>query len=126
MRAGEGCRYSRTQSLREEFGRCFGDAAHVWVMDVYAAGESPIPGISGQTVVDSARGQGAHHVHYTPTPGEAVEAALNEARAGDVILTLGAGDVSRLADTLLAGLTRTGAPASGVPMRGATMRGKTR
>ena len=111
-------RYSRTQSLREEFGRCFTDADHAWVLDVYAAGESPIPGISGQTVVDSAHGQGAPHVHYTPTPGEAVEAALREARAGDVILTLGAGDVSKLADTLLAGLKRTGAAAGGGKMTG--------
>jgi UDP-N-acetylmuramate--alanine ligase len=108
-------RYSRTQALREEFGRCFGDADQVWVMDVYAAGEPPIPGISGKTVVDAARGQGAKHVHYAPAAAEAVEAALREARAGDVILTLGAGDVSKLADTLLAGLQRTVAPA---PARG--------
>jgi UDP-N-acetylmuramate--alanine ligase len=107
-------RYTRTQSLREEFGRCFGDADQVWVMDVYAAGEPPIPGITGKTVVDAARGQGAEHVHYTPGAAEAVEAAVQEARAGDVILTLGAGDVSKLADTLLAGLRRTvAAPARG-------------
>ena len=107
-------RFSRTQSLREEFGRCFGDADAVWVMDVYAAGELPIPGISGKTVVDAARGEGAHHVHYTPGAAEAVEAALREARAGDVILTLGAGDVSKLADTLLTGLQRpAAAPARG-------------
>jgi UDP-N-acetylmuramate--alanine ligase len=109
-------RYSRTQSLREEFGRCFGDADAVWVMDVYAAGEPPLPGISGKTVVDAARGQGAKHVHYTPGGGEAVEAALREARAGDVILTLGAGDVSKLADTLITGLQRARAAA---PARGA-------
>jgi len=99
-------RYTRTQSLREEFGRCFADADHAWVMDVYAAGEAAIAGVSGQTVVDSARAQGARHVHYTPTAAEAVEAAVAEARAGDVLLTMGAGDVSKLGEILLEGLRK--------------------
>jgi len=99
-------RFSRTHALREEFGRCFGDADRVWVMDVYAAGEAPIPGVSGETVVRSARDQGAAHVDFAPTAAEAVEAVVREARAGDVLLTLGAGDVSKLADSLLAALGR--------------------
>jgi UDP-N-acetylmuramate--alanine ligase len=106
-------RYTRTQSLREEFGRCFGDADHVWVMDVYAAGETPIPGVSGETVVDSAREHGMTSVRYAPTAAEAVEAALHEARAGDVLLTLGAGDVSKLGEIVLEGLKRSGVPAAG-------------
>ncbi len=101
-------RYSRTEALREEFGRCFTDADQAWILDVYAAGEPPIPGISGKTVVDSAHAKGATHVHFTPSHAEAVEAAVREARAGDVLLTLGAGDVSKLADTLLASLRRAG------------------
>lgn len=99
-------RYSRTQALREEFGRCFGDADRVWVLDVYAAGESPIPGISGQTVVDAAHANGARHVAYAPTAEAAVAAVVREARAGDMILTLGAGDITRQGDTLLALLKR--------------------
>ena len=106
-------RYSRTQALSEEFGRCFADADQVWVMDVYPAGETAIPGVSGKTVVDSARAQGARHVAYTPAAAEALEAAVREARAGDIVLTLGAGDVSKLGDTLLAGLKRAGAAAGG-------------
>jgi len=51
-------RYTRTAALREEFGRCFGDADLVWVMDVYAAGEPPIPGVTGNTVVESAHAHG--------------------------------------------------------------------
>ncbi len=105
-------RYSRTESLREEFGRCFGDADQVWVMDVYAAGETAIPGVTGETVVRSARDQGARHVHYTAGAAEAVEAAIREARAGDVLLTLGAGDVSRLGEQMLVELRR-GIPAGG-------------
>ena len=97
-------RYSRTDALRAEFGRCFGDADLAWVMDVYAAGEAPIPGVSGETVVRSAHDQGAAHVRYAPTAADALEAAVREARAGDVLLTLGAGDVSKLADQLLLAL----------------------
>ena len=104
-------RFTRTQLLQEEFGRCFADADRAWVLDVYAAGEAPIPGISGRTVVDSARAQGAAHVDSAPTAGQAVEAVVAEARAGDVVLTLGAGDVSKLGEILLAALRRSGTPA---------------
>src|SRR6185295_6920026 len=48
-------RFSRTQALAEEFGTCFADADRVWVLDIYGAGEQPIEGISGLTVVESAR-----------------------------------------------------------------------
>jgi UDP-N-acetylmuramate--alanine ligase len=114
-------RYTRTASLKEEFGRCFDDADRVWVMDVYAAGEPPIPGVSGETVVDSAHAHGAAHVQYAPTGAEAVEAALREARAGDVVLTLGAGDVSKLGEILLDGLKAammTKPPGATVPVSG--------
>jgi UDP-N-acetylmuramate--alanine ligase len=110
-------RYTRTASLREEFGRCFGDADRVWVMDVYAAGEPAIPGVSGNTVVESAHAHGASHVSYTPTWAEAVEAALKEARAGDVLLTMGAGDVSKLGEILLEGL-RGAKPGVALPASG--------
>jgi UDP-N-acetylmuramate--alanine ligase len=84
-------------------------------MDVYAAGEPPIPGVTGNTVVESARAHGAAHVAYAPTASEAVEAALREARPGDLLLTLGAGDVSKLGEILLDGLraSKAEAPASG-------------
>ena len=94
-------RYSRTAALRDEFGACFGDADRVWVLDVYAAGEKPIEGISGNTVVESARAHGASHVEYAPDPAAVAAAVAAEARAGDTVLTLGAGDVWRLGDDVL-------------------------
>jgi UDP-N-acetylmuramate--alanine ligase len=106
-------RYTRTQALREEFGRCFADADRVWVMDVYAAGEAAIPGISGDTVVRAAHENGSKHVTYAPTAAQAVDAVVREARAGDLLLTLGAGDVSRLGPALLDGLRAI--PAAGGP-----------
>jgi UDP-N-acetylmuramate--alanine ligase len=106
-------RYSRTAALREEFGRCFADADRVWVLDVYAAGEAPIEGVSGRTIVESAHAQGASHVEHAPSAPQAALDAAAAAGPGDTILTLGAGDVSRLADDVLASL-RKGSPAPGV------------
>ena len=106
-------RYTRTVALQQEFGACFTDADLAFVMDVYAAGEAPLPGISGRTVVEAAQAQGASHVSYTPTAADATAAVLAAARPGDLVLTLGAGDVSKLGDALLAGLRTTGAGAGG-------------
>lgn len=100
-------RYSRTAALREEFGRCFGDADRVWVLDVYAAGEAPIEGVGGRTVADAARAHGDMQVEYAPSGASAVEAVARTAKPGDTVLTLGAGDVWKLADDVLARLGGT-------------------
>ena len=101
-------RYTRTAALREEFGRCFGDADQVWIMDVYAAGEAPIEGVGGRTVVDAANAQGAKQVCYAASGADAVAGAVAAARSGDTILTLGAGDVSRLAEEVVRRLEAAG------------------
>jgi UDP-N-acetylmuramate--alanine ligase len=103
-------RYSRTAALREEFGRCFGDADRVWVLDIYAAGEAPIEGVAGRTIVDAAQAQGASHVAYAASGADAAAAAVAAAGSGDTILTLGAGDISRLGDDIVQRL-RAGAVA---------------
>jgi UDP-N-acetylmuramate--alanine ligase len=97
-------RYSRTQALAAEFGASFGDATKVWVLDVYAAGEAPIPGVSAATIVDAARAGGATHVEHAADAAAAVEAIAREARVGDLVFTLGAGDVWKLGDQVLARL----------------------
>ncbi len=94
-------RFSRTQALAAEFGGCFADADRVWVLDVYAAGEAPIAGVSGRTIVEAAHAAGARHVVFEPDGAKAVAAATEAARAGDLVLTLGAGDVWKLADDAL-------------------------
>jgi len=106
-------RFSRTQALAEEFGACFGDSSRVWVLDVYGAGEKPIEGISGQTVVECARRQGAKHVEYAPDSAAAVAAVVAEARVGDMILTLGAGDVWKLCEEILRRLRGAGVGVGG-------------
>lgn len=94
-------RYTRTALLHREFAACFGDADRVWVLDVYPAGETPVPGVSGRTIVQSAEALGHGHLVYAGDPDKAVEAAAREARPGDLVLTLGAGDVWRLGDRVL-------------------------
>jgi UDP-N-acetylmuramate--alanine ligase len=101
-------RYSRTATLRDEFATCFGDADRVWVLDVYAAGETPIEGATGESLAQAAQSRGAAHVVHAPDPQRAAAEAAAAARPGDVVLTLGAGDVWKLADEVL---RRLGEPA---------------
>jgi UDP-N-acetylmuramate--alanine ligase len=97
-------RYTRTAALAQEFGAAFGDAVRVWVLDVYAAGEAPIPGATAERIIEAAHAAGARHVEHAPDPAAAVEAVAREAQAGDLVFTLGAGDVWRLADEVLGSL----------------------
>ena len=94
-------RFSRTESLQQEFGSAFEDADHVWVLDIYAAGEDPIAGINGETIVARAKAHGSEHVAYAADPQDAVRDAVERAQPGDVLLVLGAGDVWQLADVAL-------------------------
>ena len=107
-------RFSRTAALREEFGACFGDADRVWILDVYPAGETPIPGATAQSLVESALAQGARHVAHAADASAAVAEIAEAVRPGDTVITLGAGDVWKLADELLARLRRMSATPEGL------------
>jgi UDP-N-acetylmuramate--alanine ligase len=74
------------------------------MLDIYAASEEPIPGITAQVLADRVRGAGVSRVAYAPTMAEAVARTVAEAKAGDAVLTLGAGNVSQAAGLLLAAL----------------------
>ena len=106
-------RFSRTATLREEFGIAWGDADRVWVLDIYAAGEQPLPGVTGRTVVEAAHAAGARHLSYAASAAEAAAAAAAEAQPGDVILTMGAGDVWKLGDEILKRLRSAAGVAEG-------------
>jgi UDP-N-acetylmuramate--alanine ligase len=106
-------RYSRTALLREEFGAAFREADRVWVLEVYAAGESPIEGASGRSIVESAARQGFEHLEFAASGVAAVEAAVAEARPGDLVLTLGAGDVWKLGDQVMKRLAEPSRVAGG-------------
>jgi len=94
-------RYTRTRDLMTEFAGAFKDADTVQVLDIYAASEEPIEGVTAEALV---REIGAAGVGYAASMKEAVEALAREAKEGDVILTLGAGSVSQAAGMLLEAL----------------------
>jgi UDP-N-acetylmuramate--alanine ligase len=83
----------------EEFAGAFGDADTVEVLDIYAASEEPIAGITGETLAGRIAGAA-----YAGSVGEAVARVVARAGEGDVVLTLGAGSVSQASGLVLAGL----------------------
>jgi UDP-N-acetylmuramate--alanine ligase len=94
-------RYTRTAALAAEFGAALGAADRVWVLDIYPAGETPIEGVSARTIVEQAIQQGQGAIEHAPDVHVAAEQAALEARPGDVVLTLGAGDIWKAADDVL-------------------------
>jgi len=88
--------YSRTAEHGPAMGRALASADVVVVTDVYAAREAPIPGVSGRMVADAARTAG-REVHWVPARAEVAAAVAALAKDGDVILTLGAGDITAAA-----------------------------
>jgi UDP-N-acetylmuramate--alanine ligase len=96
-------RYTRTRDLMEEFAGAFGDADAVQVLDIYAASEQPIEGVTGETLAAAIQRVGGR-VMYAPSMAEGVERLAADARAGDMVLTLGAGSVWQAAGMLVEGL----------------------
>ena len=93
-------RYSRTQALFEEFVTAFYQADHLVVMDIYAAGEEPIPGVDAKVLAEGIAGHGHKDTHYLPDRDAALAHLLGEVRAGDIVITLGAGNVWQVAQEL--------------------------
>jgi UDP-N-acetylmuramate--alanine ligase len=94
-------RYSRTLDLLEEFGAAFKDADTLAVLPIYAASEDAIPGVTSERLAERIVGPSVQTASDFPS---AVVAAVAQARSGDLILTLGAGNVSQLAPLILAAL----------------------
>jgi UDP-N-acetylmuramate--alanine ligase len=94
-------RYTRTRDLIEEFTTAFGDADSLFVLDIYAASEKPIEGISGEALARTIREKGGRNAQYVASFADAVSSAAAAAEDGDMILTLGAGSVSQLGSMIL-------------------------
>ncbi len=87
-------RFSRTQLLKKEFGASFDDVDELYVTDVYPASEKPLPGVSGETILEEVRLQNDHtKTGSTPTMMIARDKVGNALRPGDLLITLGAGNV---------------------------------
>ena len=93
-------RFSRTLKLKEEFGRAFPDADAAIIADVYPASEIPIPGVTGQTIVDEMLREGHEAAHYQPDRKKLVLEMGRMLEAGDCIISLGAGNIHEAASLL--------------------------
>jgi UDP-N-acetylmuramate--alanine ligase len=107
-------RYTRTRDLMEKFTTAFVDADSLFVLDIYAASEKPIEGISGEALAQAIREKGGVGAQYVGSFGEAAGAVAALAREGDMILTLGAGSVSQLGPMVLERLGGAGLKVEGL------------
>jgi UDP-N-acetylmuramate--alanine ligase len=94
-------RFTRTQHLWDEFCRAFNQADVLVLLDIYAASEAPIPGITSEALATAILDAGHKNVHYFRSMQTGIEFLLREARAGDAIMTIGAGNVSRASNELM-------------------------
>jgi UDP-N-acetylmuramate--alanine ligase len=99
-------RYTRTRDLMEEFATAFGDADSLIVLDIYAATEKPIEGISGKALARTIQEKGGRDARYMSSFADAAASVGGSGQAGDMILTLGAGNVSQLAPLILEQIKR--------------------
>jgi len=91
-------RYSRTAMFVEEFAEVLAIADRVYLLEIYAASEPPIPGVSSILIANS---MASDKVTFEPSMIDVVSSAVNEAKTGDLIITLGAGDVNLLVPLIL-------------------------
>jgi UDP-N-acetylmuramate--alanine ligase len=97
--------YTRTRDFAAEFGRSLSLADQVVVLDVYGAREEPMPGVTGRLVAD-AIDLPSGHVHYEPSFDRVPDLVASLASDGDLVLTMGAGDVTMLGSEIIAALDR--------------------
>jgi UDP-N-acetylmuramate--alanine ligase len=97
-------RYTRTKHLLDEFFTAFNQADKLIVLDIYAAGEKPIDGVSGQTLYEGIKRHGHKDVTYLPDKERVADHLLGVLRKGDLMITLGAGDVWKIGEQVVEGL----------------------
>ncbi len=101
-------RYSRTQYLLQDFFSAFNEAEVLITTEIYPAGETPIPGVSGRQIYDGVKRHGHRDVSYVEQAGDVLALLEERLRPGDLVLTLGAGDVWKVSDALIARLEEDG------------------
>src|SRR5665648_60898 len=100
-------RYSRTKLLAEKFGKAFFDADCVIINDIYSANESPISGISGETIFKEVKKSNHRKVKYLPFKEDILSYLSEIVRPGDIIITMGAGDIWTVGQELAEQLNKT-------------------
>ncbi|MDF1525843.1 MAG: UDP-N-acetylmuramate--L-alanine ligase [bacterium] len=94
-------RFSRTRDLLQDFGMAFHNADRVLVCDIYAAGEKQVDNLTGENVAGSITNHGHRSAEYVGPWDEAVKIAVDELQEGDLLLTLGAGDIWKAGEQIL-------------------------
>ncbi len=97
-------RYSRTQELMDDFVVAFNNADVLYILDIYAASEQPIEGISAEVLTENIKKYGHKNANYIGDIDTATARVLPDLREGDLVITLGAGSVTRLSDEIVAAL----------------------
>ena len=100
-------RYTRTLHLFNDFARAFNLADVVLILDIYPAGETPIEGISTQALIEKIKSFGHKKAIYAPNFEMIESFVIGEAKPGDAIVVMGAGNVTKLSDTLSQRFSRT-------------------
>jgi UDP-N-acetylmuramate--alanine ligase len=94
-------RYTRTRDLMDEFAVSFANADRLFLMDIYPASERPIKGINSEILAQRIRGTGFENLTYVPDRKEMMERIASDLKQGDVLITLGAGDVYKMGEEIL-------------------------
>src|SRR5437667_3815482 len=97
-------RYTRTQFLMDEFAGAFHQSDRLFLMDIYAASEKPIEGVTAEALAERARAFGHRSVDYVGSMEKGIDAIVQSAGEGDLVLTLGAGSVSQAGERILKAL----------------------
>jgi UDP-N-acetylmuramate--alanine ligase len=94
-------RYTRTRDLLDEFAHAFKDADQLFLTEIYAASEQPIPGVSGAKLAETIRAAGHPSVTFVERKEQLTDQVLSHVKSGDLVLTLGAGDIWKSGPALL-------------------------
>jgi len=94
-------RYTRTRDLLKEFFTAFNQADVLFLLDIYPAGEDPIPGVKAENLYEGIKGHGHKDVTLVSERKEILDHLLPRLKSGDMVITLGAGDVWKIGETLL-------------------------
>jgi UDP-N-acetylmuramate--alanine ligase len=97
-------RYSRTQQLLDDFGPALREADEIVLTDIYAASEEPIPGVTLQALAEAVEKGAGRRVHVAPALDAVIAELVRLARAGDAVITLGAGSIGTLPKRLIEAL----------------------
>jgi len=93
--------YTRTRDFYHDFGQSFFDADLLVITDIYPAREKPIQGVSGALIANEARSLGHRHVHYVEDKQQVPEFLKNTVQAGDLVITMGAGDIWKIGESYI-------------------------